>query len=152
MLCRYNKMSPSPDLLAWDAADAILRVGSGTSPTELSDALRVEEGRNALLAATHIAASGARPDAALATLLDAPLPGFFHEDVLDIADILQAGPPRHMAAIRRDRLRALMDIALTGGEIGDVRVGEDGISVSGLPLAPGLAARFSQTWGRRVLG
>ena len=41
MLCRYNKMSPSPDLLAWDAADAILRVGSGTSPTELSDALRV---------------------------------------------------------------------------------------------------------------
>lgn len=118
----------------------------------LSDALRVEEGRNALLAATHIAASGARPDAALATLLDAPLPGFFHEDVLDIADILQAGPPRHMAAIRRDRLRALMDIALTGGEIGDVRVGEDGISVSGLPLAPGLAARFSQTWGRRVLG
>lgn len=118
----------------------------------LADALRVEEGRQALLAATHIAASGAQPEAAVATLLDAPLPGFWHEDVLDIVDILDPARPRHMAAIRRDRLRALMDIAVSGGEFGDVRVGEDGVSVSGEPLPSHLAARFSQTWGRRVLG
>ena len=73
-------------------------------------------------------------------------------DVLDIVDILDLAPPRHMAAIRRDRLRALMDIAVSGVDIGDVRVGEDGVSVSGGPLPPHLAARFSQTWGRRVLG
>ncbi|MSP56904.1 MAG: hypothetical protein EXR69_15065 [Myxococcales bacterium] len=123
--------------------------------TVLADALRVEEGRHALMAATHVASSGVRLEAGVAALLDAPLPGFWHEDVMDVVDILDPGVPRHMASIRRDRLRVLMEVAL-GAEAGagpepTAQVSDEGITVSGPPLAPGLAARFSQTWGRRLL-
>jgi exopolyphosphatase/pppGpp-phosphohydrolase len=117
----------------------------------LADAMRVEEGRHALLAATHVAASGMRIEAGVATLLDAPLPGFWNEDVLDVVDILDAGVPRHMAAIRRDRLRSLLDIALVDGELGDVRMGDDGLRISGGALSPALAGRFAQAWGRRIV-
>lgn len=116
----------------------------------LADALRVEEGRHALLAATHVATSGVRLEAGVAALLDAPLPGFWNEDVMDVVDILDPAPPRHMAAIRRDRLRALMDIAVAGVELGEVRVTEDGVRFGGGPLPAALAVRFAQTWGRRV--
>ncbi len=116
----------------------------------LADALRVEEGRQVLLAATHVAASGIRNESAVAALLDAPLPGFWHEDVMDVVDVLLPGVPRHMATIRRDRLRALVDIALSG-DFGTVRVGEEGVSIEGQPLPPPLAARFSQAWGRRLI-
>ena len=72
-----------------------------------------------------------------------------------VVDILDAGVPRHMASIRRDRLRVLMEVALAsdpgGGPEPTVRVGDKGITVSGPPLAPGLAGRFSQAWGRRLL-
>ena len=118
--------------------------------TTLADALRVEEGRHALLAATHVAAAGARLESSVATLLDAPLPGFWHEDVMDVVDILTPGTPRHMATIRRDRLRVLMDIAVVG-EFSEVRVADDGITMNGPGLAPTLAARFAQTWGRRLV-
>ena len=83
--------------------------------------------------------------------MDAPLPGFWNEDVLDVVDILDAGVPRHMAAIRRDRLRSLLDIALVDGELGDVRMGDDGLRISGGALSPALAGRFAQAWGRRIV-
>ena len=93
-----------------------------------------------------------RIEAGVATLLDAPLPGFWNEDVLDVVDILEGGAPRHMAAIRRDRLRSLLDIALVDGDLGTVRMAEDGLRISGSALSPSLAGGFAQAWGRRIVG
>ena len=41
VLGRYNELSPIPHAQAWNAADAIFRVGAGSSQTARSDALRV---------------------------------------------------------------------------------------------------------------
>jgi exopolyphosphatase/guanosine-5'-triphosphate,3'-diphosphate pyrophosphatase len=137
---------------SWPGREAAA-VATGLHAT-LSPALGLDPALRSLFAISariRIASGGGRAPAPADVLLEAPLPGFVHEEILTLVDLLSSAARFRIDSGEHRRLRILLDLLTASGpKAGGLRVEGARVIVPGARLEGELSRRFSATFGKEL--